>query len=134
MVIELYIYYNPNPAGSTSAEDCVIRAIAKATNTDWQKVYAALCVYGFAFATWGNKNAVWDAYLRDLGYQRHIVPNTCPNCYTVADFARDNPTGTYILGIGDHAVPVQDGDWYDSWDSGGEVPILFYTMEVDNGV
>ena len=56
----MYIYYNPNPAGSERAADCVIRAITKATNSTWDKVYIGLSVYGFAFSAWGNNNTVWE--------------------------------------------------------------------------
>jgi hypothetical protein len=47
----------------------------------------------------------------------------------VADFAADHNKGTYILGTGRHAVTVKDGNWLDSWDSGAECPIYYYTKE-----
>jgi hypothetical protein len=39
---------------------------------------------------WGNSNAVWGALLRDKGFEREIIPNKCPDCYTINDFCRDN--------------------------------------------
>lgn len=122
--------YNPNPRGNQHAGDCVIRAITKALETDWDRVYSELSVYGYSLGDWGNSNFVWDAYLRKNGFKRHILPNTCPYCYTIADFARDYPIGTYILGTGKHAVTVVDGNYYDSWESGNEIPIYYYTKEL----
>ena len=123
----MYRYYNPNPRGRWWANDCVIRAIAKATGDDWESIYAGLSAYGFIIGDWGDNNGVWDAYLRDNGFKRYILPNECPYCYTVADFVKDHPTGIYILATGRHAVTVLNGDWYDSWNSGEEVPIYYYT-------
>ena len=124
----MWKYYNPNPRGNNYAGDCVIRAISRATGKEWGLVFAGLSIDGYFSGDWGNSNGVWDGYLRKLGYKRHILPNACPFCYTVEDFAKDYPAGTYILGTGTHAVTVVDGDYYDSWDSGGEVPIYYYTM------
>lgn len=76
-----------------------------------------------------SNNAVWDAYLRDNGYTRHICPNDCPHCYSIADFAAEHSNGTYIAATGRHAVAVIDGDYFDSWDSGAEVPIYYYSKE-----
>lgn len=56
----------------------------------------------------------------------HYTPYDCPDCYTVADFCRDHPNGTYILAIEGHVVAVDHGDWYDTWDSGDEIPIYYW--------
>ena len=76
-----------------------------------------------------SSNAVWDAQLISEGFQRDIIPNTCPNCYTIKDFCRDHPRGIFILGTGTHAVAVIDGKYCDAWDSGEEIPTYFYRKE-----
>jgi len=121
-------YYQPNPV-SPNEDDCVIRAICKATGKDWDTVYMELSAEGMKHGTWGNVNHVWDSYLRNNGYTRHTVPDTCPDCYTVAQFAADHPQGTYILATGTHAVTVQDGNVYDVFDSRQKVPIYYYEKE-----
>jgi hypothetical protein len=97
-----------------------------ATGDSWEKVYTALSTEGMYVGEWGNNNSVWDNYLRSRGFKRYICPNECPACYTIADFAMEHPSGTFIAATGRHAVAVVDGNWYDSWDSAGEVPIYYY--------
>lgn len=118
-----YRYYNP---GMNDTGDCVIRAISKAMNQSWDTTYWDLCEWGYLYADWGNSNRVWDAYLRDNGFTRKVIPDTCPDCYTIRDFCRDNPFGTYILATGSHTAAVVDGTLYDSWNSLNEIPIYYY--------
>ena len=122
-----YVYFNPNPRDHGQPKgDCVIRAISKVLNYSWDRVYAELTLEGYYLGDWGNSNAVWDSYLRDKGFKRNVIPNTCPSCYTVSDFCHDNPRGSFLVATGSHVVAVVDGDYYDSWDSGSEVPIYYY--------
>jgi hypothetical protein len=123
-VIKTFIKYNANPLNK-NAGDCVIRAISKATHKKWDDIYLALSAKGFDLKDWGNSNAVWDAYLRQIGYYRHIVPDTCPDCYTIREFAKDKPNGTYIVATGTHVVAVVDGIYFDTFDS-GDMPVIYY--------
>ena len=66
------------------------------------------------------------------GYSRFVIPNTCPYCYTVKQFCKDHPYGKYLLALDGHVVAVIDGDYYDTWDSGNEVPIYFWKKEWEN--
>lgn len=119
-----YIEYNPNPEGKRT-DDCVVRAISKVMGYDWEKTYADLSVSGMQNHDLWNKNYVWINYLRKSGFNRAIIPNTCPDCYTIEQFCNDHPRGTYVLGTGTHVVAAVDGDYYDTWDSGQEVPIFY---------
>jgi hypothetical protein len=78
-----------------------------------------------------TSNPVWGAYLRKNGFKRYVIPNTCPDCYAVSDFCLDHPVGEFILATGSHVVAVINGDYYDSWDSGNEVPVYFWTREIN---
>lgn len=121
----MWIQYNPNPY-KISVGDCVIRAITKVLDTDWDTVYWDLAICGFWMGDMPSSNAVWGQYLRENGFNRSIIPNSCPDCYTVREFCIDNPVGTYVLATGSHAIAVIDGNYYDSFDSGNETVIFFY--------
>ena len=121
-----YIYFNPNPLGKRVG-DCVIRAIGKLTGQDWETVYRDIAEAGFELCDMPSSNAVWAAYLKWHDYRRFVIPDTCPNCYTVRDFCHDNPQGKFLLATGSHVVTVVDGDYYDAWDSGDEVPVYFWS-------
>lgn len=117
--------YNPNPDGKRVG-DCTIRAISAATQQDWESVYTALILEGFILHDLPSANYVWGRYLRRCGWNRSAIPNNCPDCYTVAQFAKDHPDGTYILAMATHVVCLQNGDWLDTWDSGDEVPLYYW--------
>ena len=120
----MFKYFNPNYRKKT--EDCTIRAICKALDVDWQTAFVRLSVVAMRNWDMMHKNYVWGALLENSGFVKTPLPNTCPFCLTVAQFAHDNPEGTFVLGTGSHVVTVVDGDWYDLWDSGSEVPIVVY--------
>ena len=121
-----YIYFNPNPLGK-SVGDCVIRAVSKLTGQDWETVYLGIATTGYELCDMPSSNAVWATYLKRHNYRRSLVPDTCPNCYTVQDFCHDNPQGKFLLATGSHVVTVVDGNYYDAWDSGDEVPIYYWS-------
>lgn len=116
--------YNPNPTGKR-ASDCAIRAVAKVTGMDWGDAYIKLCALGYALGDLPNADHVWGAFLQERGFRRGVLPD-CPQCLTVAEFADAHPHGSFALGTGSHAVAVADGDYYDAWDSGNEIPIYFW--------
>lgn len=121
-----YIPYNPNPARN-QVGDCTVRAISKALGQDWEQTYAGLTAYGFMLCDMPSANHVWGAYLRRNSFRRYIVNDNGKDIYTVDDFCRDNPKGTYVLAIPGHVVCVCDGYYYDSWDSGQEIPQYYWT-------
>lgn len=120
-----FVHYNPNPAHS-HVGDCTVRAICKATGRTWEQAYAGLAAYGFWMSDMPSANHVWGAYLRKNGFKRYMVDDHGRDGYTVEDFCRDNPNGTYVLAITGHVVCVEDGRYYDSWDSGQEIPLYYW--------
>ena len=121
-----YIYHNSNPKNKRIG-DCVIRAVAKVTNQTWEDTYIALATKGLKLCDLPSANSVWGAYLKDIGFKQYAMPNTCPDCYTVMDFCIDFPIGVYLVATDGHVVAVINGDYYDTWDSGNEVPLYYWT-------
>ena len=118
--------YNPNPKNNLVI-DCTVRAISKATGQSWDETYIGLAVEGYVIKDMSNSNRVWGQYVKRLGFEKFSLPNTCPDCYTIKQFCVDHPRGTFILATGNHVVAVVNGDYYDTWDSGNEIPVYFWT-------
>ena len=125
--------YNPNPTGRTVG-DCAVRAVARALGLDWETAYARIADAGFLMGDMPSSNSVWGAVLRQEGFSRHAVPNTCPDCYTLAAFADDHPDGIFVVGTGNHVATIADGEIWDAWDSSDEMPVYFWQKEDKNGV
>lgn len=121
-----YKYFNPNPLGK-NVGDCVIRAICKLTGQDWDKIYLHIAITGLELCDMPSSNAVWATYIKRLGYRRYVIPDNCPDCYSIKKFCRDYPQGKFLIATGNHVVTVVDGDYFDAWDSGAENPIYFWT-------
>lgn len=124
----MWIEYNPNPV-ARRVGDCAVRAVAKALGVTWESAFAMIAANGYAMGDMPSSNSVWGAVLRQHGFYRHAIPNTCPDCYTAADFCADHPHGVFVLGFGDHVATVIDGDIYDTWDSSKCVPQYVWSKE-----
>jgi len=107
----------------------VIRAISKTVGMPWEDTYLDVMLQGFTMHDMPSSNDVWGTYLAEHGFKRYVIPDTCPNCYTVSQFVRDNPELTGILATGTHVVAVANGDYFDTWDSGNEIPIYYWRKE-----
>lgn len=118
--------FNENPAGR-NVGDCAVRAVSVALDVDWETAYAMIAENGFLMADMPSSNSVWGAVLRQHGFSRYAIPNACPDCYTVEDFADENPHGVYVIGTGGHVVTIRDGEIWDSWDSRQEIPQYYWT-------
>ena len=125
----MWIEFLNNPVGR-KVGDCTVRAISKALDMGWEAAYIALIINGLQMGDMPSSDAVSGALLRQHGFYRKAVPDTCPMCYTVKDFCEDYPVGTFVLYCGGHVVTAVDGDYYDSWDSGSEnVQYVWYRKE-----
>lgn len=117
--------FNNNPIGKTVG-DCAVRAVSVAFGVDWEQAYDLITDAGYAMGDMPSSDSVWGAVLRQHGFYRSAIPNSCPDCYTAEDFATDNPYGTFVLGFGGHVAAVKDGVIYDSWDSRNEIPQYYW--------
>ena len=120
-----YRQYNANP-DKFRVGDCTVRAICTALNKEWNEVYLWLCVYGFIKKDMPSSNRVWGEYLKGKGFVRRPVDAHGQAEYTVYDFCEDNPEGTFILALESHVICVKEGCYYDTWDSGDEIPLYYW--------
>lgn len=126
----MWIEYNPNPVGR-SVGDCAVRAISKALDVSWETAYLILLSNGYSMGDMPSSDGVIGATLRKEGFRKKAIPNDCPDCYTIKDFAESHPNGTYVVGTGAHVVCIKNGDVYDSWDSSYELPIYYWYRKDD---
>lgn len=124
----MYVYFNNNPVGRSTVGDCAVRAVSKALGISWDEAHDMLSAMSKQMGTIMNDNDVISAVLRMHGFYKENLPCTGRDCYTIREFARDNPVGTYVVGTGSHVVAVINGDYYDSWQSGDE-SVLFYWVK-----
>ena len=128
---DIWSEYNKNPTGRRVG-DCAVRAISVALDMDWEKAFALLSTNAFLMGDMPSSNAVWGSVLRQHGFSRSSLPNTCPDCYTVENFAIDHPQGIFVLGFGNHVATIKDGVLYDAWDSSKEIPQYVWSKEEES--
>jgi len=112
-----FIQFNINPKNKIT-KDCVIRAIATATNKTWESVYRELTELGIKKGLILNDRNNWKAYLKNLGYEKQNMPRREDRTrYTLEEFcdelAEDNQI--YIIKVANHLTVVKDKNLYDTW-------------------
>ena len=117
--------FNNNPV-SRNVGDCAVRAVSVALGIDWETAFALISANAYQMGDMPSSNAVWGSVLRQHGFKRYAIPNTCPDCYTAKQFAEDHPNGIYVLGFGNHVATIKNGVIYDSWDSSKEIPQYYW--------
>lgn len=127
----MYIQTNPNPSGKM-VDDCTVRAISLATGRPWGDIAAHTFAKAYEMSDMPSSNQVWGAYLSGMGWKRHNLPDTCPNCYTISDFANDHQGGVYIVCGDGHVACVKDGDLLDTWYSGDMTAYHYWSKEENN--
>jgi len=115
----MWIKTNPNPCGRYVG-DCSVRAVAVALDVSWEEAFDLLADSAYKMCDMPSSNSVIGALLRMYGFRMSAIPKPC----TVAEFARENPRGIYVLfktGEMGHVLTVIDGNIYDAWDSSNEL-------------
>ena len=123
----MFIRFNNNPTGRFVG-DCAVRAVSLALGIPWEMAFERLAKNAFQMGDMPSSDSVWGATLRQEGWKRYAIPNTCPDCYTVEDFAADHPKGAYVLKTTEHVTTVIDGDVIDSWNTSDEVPQYYWSL------
>ena len=108
-------YYQPN---DHICGDCAVRAISKAIQADWYKVYDDLVSIGRKQQRMPNEREVVDEYLKSKGFIWVPISvkggNKRP---TTAKFAEMHKEPA-VLSLANHYTSSKDGKYYDIWDCG----------------
>jgi hypothetical protein len=115
-----YKYYQPNKKDlKDEYGDCVIRALTKALGKDWLEVFDEMQPLSRELQVPFNCKPCYEKYIESNGFTYHGISNAKGTKRPTVDrFAKDHPTGVYILRVAHHIVAVVDGIYYDTWDSG----------------
>lgn len=123
-----WVYFNPNPWG-LNTDDCTVRALCAVLGMGWDEAHELLSDTSRKMGLMpSNKNVMLSILMRE-GFRHEQLPDLCPDCYTVEDFAADHPHGLYVLATDTHILTVAGGNWLDAWDSGREVPVNMWKIE-----
>lgn len=121
-----WVEYNPNPDHAKRVGDCAVRAISKALHVDWDKAFVIITITAFSKKDMPSSDAIWGEVLKINGFEKRILPDRCPFCYTAKMFCGEHPKGIYVLAFGGHVATVEDGMLFDSWNSEDEIPIYYW--------
>ncbi|MBP5596983.1 MAG: hypothetical protein J6Y02_16485 [Pseudobutyrivibrio sp.] len=119
---------NPNP-NKLFVGDCAVRAVSTVLGISWDEAFLDICAQGFIIKDMPSSDAVWGTYLKTKGFTQHTIQAGCEFCYTLRDFCKDHPEGSYVVATGTHAVSVIDGDYLDTADCGDCIPIYYFRKE-----
>jgi len=111
-----FIYTNLNPA-KEHTDDCVTRAIALATNSDYYDIQEKLYLTSSLFSCPRLSVLCYENLLENVF---GCIPVYCNNM-TVSEFADENPYGTYLIRLEGHLTVVINSCLYDTFDCGDEL-------------
>jgi len=97
----------------TKENDCVIRSIAIATQTEYKQVWEELCDIAKPIGLFPNDKRVFELYLKNRGWENIKLTKPFPQIQTLKlDWAI-----VYCrAGYGTHLTAIVEGDLYDTWD------------------
>lgn len=129
-----YCYYQPNDKDlKDKYGDCTIRALSKALGVTWLEAFdltVPLCREYQVSSVFGCPSKIERQIIGRLGFTYTGVSNKKGTKRpTVDSFAKDHPTGTYILNVANHEVACSDGKYYDTWDCGNCSLYGYYTKD-----
>lgn len=129
-----YVYFQPNKKDlKDKVGDCQIRAFCKALGLTWLEAFdltMPICRELQTYTIFDCDLSKTKAAMASLGFAYTGVSNKKGSVRpTVDEFAKNHPTGTFIVTVAHHVVAVVDGKYYDTWDSGYKSMYGWYEKE-----
>lgn len=120
-----YQFLNVNPLGKKEL-DCVCRAISNALNENYYTIQNKLELVGSLFEC--EKLCVCCyKFLLDNVYNLKRIEEF--NGFTIKEFLKINPKGTFIIRLDGHLTHCKDGICYDVFDCTNEIIDLVWLVE-----
>ena len=111
---EIFKYHNQNPHNRITT-DCVLRALSFGLGIPYNdmvmEVAKIQCKTGF------DPLDRLDLVFKNYGIEKQPMLRHYDNTkYTLKEFIKENPKGTYIVNMPGHVTVIKDGKNYDIWD------------------
>lgn len=111
-----FIYENVNPK-NRKTEDCVVRAITKATELSYFSIYTALCDLGFITCRMPDSKQTYERLLKNFGWTKYKQPKHADGTkYKVWELVDQESDKTIIISMANHLTCAINGSIYDLWD------------------
>lgn len=110
-------YKNLNPLGRHE-KDCVCRAIALATKSDYYDIERKLYLTGELYEC---EQLCVACYLNLIENFYDYKRVDCIRGLTVGEFAKEFSKGTYLVRVEGHLTCIKNGDIMDIWDCSDEI-------------
>lgn len=102
--------------------DCVIRAIAIATETDYKEVVEDTWEFTKKYGCPINWRKIWQLYLEKIGWEKVKAPKFKGRKAR----AKDLPKGRFIAQQATHLSAIVDGKPHDIWDTSDRMVYCYY--------
>ena len=112
-----YVYYQPNKNDTKDKYgDCVVRAITKVFDLSWEDAFMSLIPSALKIKSMPDTKEVLNEYFKEKNIK-------WVGCKAVKGKPRLTPKtfkekGSYVLSLAGHILAVENGCYYDTWDSG----------------
>lgn len=102
--------FNPNPLKSKDANDCMVIALCKLLNKEWDDVFKDIFEVSFKLKQMYNSVKVAELYLEEYGYVFRKFKDYC----TVGQFIYEHKNDKFLIGNGRHIMCCINGTIYDA--------------------
>lgn len=128
-----YVYYQPNDKDlKDEFGDCQVRALTKALGLTWIEAYDLMykvCRKYQVMMPFDCPPKIREQLLAEMGFKSwKISVKKGKKRPTVDSFAKDHPSGTYVLNVAGHDVACVNGKYYDTWDCGYKSVYSYYEV------
>lgn len=126
-----FVYFQPNKKDlKDKVGDCQIRALCKALEISWVEAFdltIPICRELQTYTIFDGDLEKTISAMKALGFEYHrLTIKKGGKRPTVDSFAKDHPSGRFIVKVAHHSVAIVDGKYYDTWDSGKKSMYGYY--------
>ena len=125
-----FIKYNANPKDWKDG-DCVVRAVATATQQNWLTTFDDLCKIARKKCRMPNSNETYAAYLKEKGFERMKQDkDEFGRWLDISELVDRYPNSILVIHCRHHLTVAIEGVLIDTWHTGNERAGRFYKKDI----